>query len=1221
MSRVVLATPLDALGLVEASAGTGKTHTLAGLFARAVIAQRRAVPDVLAVTFTIRATQELHERVRGLLLRAADLAAQWRDGEHSRLDPVVQPGDTAATALLRQLIHDALADGSESLPALRRRLARAAREMDQAAITTIHGFCQRILGEHALETGQVLRAAEVVTNVREAREAIAVELWREWNARVEGNAWLRRTYADPSGLADALGDLMAAEPLLPQPREQMPPDPRPLLYIAWQKFRESFAANRDSAYDLFANAILGKHLNGSKYKKEQLDDLWSWLDAAVAVKKPPEDWLPLLDRYTPDALQAGCNKGKTAPYSPLCNAIAALFSLRADVACWNEAADLQRLHALRAEAIARDRARKHAFQQRDFDDLIDAMLAAVTDPVCGARLCAAVRAQFPLALIDEFQDTDARQWTIFERLFAGQLSSGDAAGGLLLVGDPKQAIYRFRGGDVHTYRRARAAARMAPALTENFRSRPCLVETVSALFTQPHLAGDALGEGIGFVATTPGGNVADDALQVDGVNAPALVFNELPAEVDANGKAKGWNKDAAIVHAARGCAQAIRDLLQLAAAGRVQRRDGKRQRALEPRDCAVLVRSHVEAVAMRHALSQLGVPAVATGRQSLFETEQAQELLTLLLALATPGDERRMRAALATRLFGFDAEQLQAIAGEGEAMQRMQRDFAAWRLRWEQHGPQAMLADVLAQQATRLLAQVDGERQLTCLLQLGELLQEARASTTQPRGLGPQGQVDWLRAAIASADKDDLEQQPRLESDAGRVQILTLHVSKGLEFPLVFLPFVAIGRLRKAPKMALYQLEGERVRQVPTRFRHGDEPAWEVACQRHQDEERDEDMRLLYVGLTRAREALWLWGGAVSNYEQSALKALLGGPHPSTQLRAVLGDRLRIEPPRLPDRNDRTRLAPAAPVDIPPPRIAARKLRRDWWIHSFSQLHRQKLHGVHALQDEAPAIDERPLAATPASVFEAVDPRFRGERFGNAVHHALEHADFDAWRDHHETAPPARERDVLVRALQSQDYAADSIDDGVHELTRLVAATLNAPLPEGGRLCDLPTSARVAEIEFHFVLADADSAVFLALLHAHGIALERRDFGAWPRLSGLMNGKIDLTYVNGGRVHVLDYKSNLLADYDPATLDGAMRASEYDLQALLYVVALHRWLRVRRGDGYDYARDFGGVRYLFCRGLVDRGSIGEAQAPGIVAPRFDSALVDAVDTLLAGGRA
>ncbi|QSX79129.1 UvrD-helicase domain-containing protein [Agrilutibacter solisilvae] len=1224
MSEAVLDTPLDNLGLIEASAGTGKTYTLAGLFARAVIVERRAVPDILAVTFTIRATQELHERVRDRLLRAADLAARWGDG-----DPAQQQDD-AGTALLRRLLSDALADGRETLPALRRRLDRAAREIDQAAIATIHGFCQRVLSEHALDTGQVLRPAEVVTSAREMHEAVALELWREWNSsgaadRADASAWLRARYGGPSGLADAMPVLLAPEPLLPLPPTHAGIDPRPALDAAWQAFRQSFAQHGEAAHDRIVAALQGKVLSGVKYKPEHVASLWAWLRTVVANDTPPTQWHDRLDRFTRAALADGCNKGQQPPDVPLCDAIAALIAARDAMSPWLEGQGLRCLHELRAQVRERARARKQAFQQRDFDDLIDVMLAAVTDPGHGPGLCAAVRRQFPLALIDEFQDTDARQWAIFDRLFgdhARQAGRGEDGNGLLLVGDPKQAIYRFRGGDVHTYQHAGAIAARVPPLAENFRSRPRVIETVNALFTHAYEAASGanapqpLGEGIDFAATAPGGRIADDALLIDGAPAPALVFNELPP----SDSGKDWNKDEAIEQLARGCAQAIRDLLAQAQDDRVLRRDGAVMRRVEARDCAVLVRAHAEAVAVRQALAQLGVPAVAAGRQSLFETPQAHELLTLLLALASPFDERRLRATLATRLFGFDAAQLHALADDGDALQAMQLDFAAWHLRWEQHGPQAMLSDVLARQATRLLALVDGERQLTCWLQLGELLQEARATATQPRGLGPQGQIDWLRAAIANADKDDFEQTPRLESDAGRVQILTLHASKGLEFALVFLPFVALGRKPKAPDVALYQWRGQRVRQVPTDHRYADEPAWGQAdlpgsaVALHVAEEQDEDMRLLYVGLTRAREALWVWGGAVSHHHASALDRLMGGMRPSADLQQALGDRLRVEQPRLPPAADAARLPPQPQAATPPARMAARKLRRDWWIHSFSQLHRQKPHGVNALHEETPATDERPLAATPPAVFEAVDPRFRGERFGNAVHHALEHAEFARWAGHDDDLPPLSQHDVLVQALESQDYAADSVEDGVRELTRLVAATLNAPLPEGGRLCDLPASARVAEIEFHFTLA-ADGAALLQLLHRHGIALDRRDFGVWPRLSGLMNGKIDLTYLSGGRVHVLDYKSNLLPDYDAGTLATAMRASEYDLQALLYVVALHRWLGVRRGADYDYARDFGGVRYLFCRGLQ------RDTARGIIAPAFDAALVTGVDALLAQGAA
>ena len=405
MSQVVLATPLDALGLIEASAGTGKTHTLAGLFARAVIAQRRAVPDVLAVTFTIRATQELHERVRGLLLRAAELAARWRDG-----DPARRAGDAAGTALLRQLIHDALADGGESLSVLRRRLARAAREMDQAAITTIHGFCQRVLGEHALETGQLLRPAEVVTNLREAREAIAVELWREWNARADDNAWLRKAYTDPSGLADALDDLMAPEALLPVTDGGCARHARRRLVAA--------AGDVPAARRARAAADRGRHRRQDP-EFRQKDDvvpvaaLREWFSSQGA--RGTVAALRGLVRLSNDYLLSICGKNKEAAV-PLRRC-----STRSNPTCG--------LRSDRSAAPARAARPGHRPRPRAQARLPAARLrrpdrcdARGGDRSCsGPRLCAAVRAQFPLALIDEFQDTDARQWTIFEHLFGGSM--------------------------------------------------------------------------------------------------------------------------------------------------------------------------------------------------------------------------------------------------------------------------------------------------------------------------------------------------------------------------------------------------------------------------------------------------------------------------------------------------------------------------------------------------------------------------------------------------------------------------------------------------------------------------------------------------------------------------------------------------------------------------------------------------------------------------------
>ncbi len=1194
MSDAVRDVDLERRELLEASAGTGKTYALAGLFARAVIVERLRVPQILAVTYTIAATQELHARVRLRLQQAAELAMAWREG-----DPPRRADDSPEIALLRELIHAALHPAGkegEPLPALRLRLGRAVRDMDLAAIATIHGFCQRLLAEHALDAGERLVANELQPDNRASRMALAVELWRAFSVDAADSDFLRRAFGDIGKLTEAIVPLLSFEPLLPEAPAVLPDDPRPQSDAAWQRLRAAFAAHGEQARGAVSAAIDAKLLHSGQYKAEHVEGLWTWLADRVRHAAAPEGAHEKCGKYTPAALAAGtlkASKGRT-PQSPLFEAMEAWMEAQQRVPAWREAADLQRLHALRAEAKARDAARKAAFNVRGFDDLVDAVYRALAAPESRDRLVAALHAQYPLVLVDEFQDTDARQWAIFDAISRG--------GGLVLVGDPKQAIYRFRGGDVHAYLRARADVDESARLERNFRSRRGVVDTVNALFAG--LPAGEMGAGIGYAPVEAA--KGDDGLSIDGEAAPAFVYRALPPVADESGAFRDRDAAETMAAGAAACAQAIRDWLQLAADGRAQRRDGERWRPLEARDCAVLVRRHSEAQAVRDALARLGVPAVATGNQSLVSGDAAQTLLTLLLALAAPGDERRLRAALALFLFGLDAAQLRALDDDGDALRRWQTRFEHWRLRWQQHGPQAMLTDVAAQQAETVLAFAEGERRLTHLLQLGETMQEANAAQ-----LGPHSQIDWLRAAIDRADDKDEAQWPRLESDASRVQILTLHKSKGLEFPLVFLPFAGVGlnASSKSGFIASHDDKGERVRQWKTDDAHGALP-WKQANGRAQQEESEEDMRLLYVGLTRAIDFLWTCGGAVFANSKSALCRLLGGALPSAFLRQELGDRLYVDDRPL-DPEDARRLRAAAAAPTPPPRAPLGPLRRDWWIHSFSQLHRQRPHGVAALVEETPAGDERSSADWPLAV-----RAFSGERFGNALHYALEHADFAAWRDAQDV--PDGETDLLRRALRSQGYREDQDDDGIAELAPLVRATLQAPLSAGDlgfRLCDLPPAQRIAELEFHFALDDADGAALLALLHAHGLASDRRDFGVWPRLNGLMNGKIDLIVRVDGRAFVIDYKSNYLPDSDEASLQRAMAAHEYDLQALLYAVAVHRWLRLRLGGEYRFERHFGGVRYLFCRGLDPRNP-----QRGVITPALPRELIEGADGLLSNGR-
>lgn len=1185
--------PLDGLRLIEASAGTGKTYTLATLVTRLVIERQLKIGQILAVTFTDAATQELRERLRRRLLLAARIAAE---------DPALAAGeDDAERAITRELVR-AQAE-TEGAAALRARLQRAAREIDLAAVVTIHGFCARVLAEHALETGQPFAAPEMIGSERELIDEIAVDLWRRFGEQATQAELLSLQWpGGPPALAADLGALLRAPLLLP-PAPADAADPLPALEAAAQALCEAHAQHAAQAFGAIEAAMAAKVLNGQTWRAALPGQLRQALDRWCANADPTQPIEPRIDRLTPAVLAEKTNKGKQAhtPSSPLFLAVERYLDAAAQRRRWLAAQALRLVHRLREAARARLAELKRLRRVQSFDDLI-AGVADALDGAHGEALAQRLREQYAVALVDEFQDTDVRQWRIFQKVFGEPA----AERGLFLIGDPKQAIYGFRGGDVHTYLGAAAQAEAAPPLDHNFRSRPSLLRAISALYAQ---AGEAafVDPRIRFREVAAGGAVADADLLRGGAIAPALTIRRLPAPDDGRRKAE-WSAPESRELATAACVAAIHAWLGDAREGRA--RIGAR--ALQPGDIAVLVRSHDEAARIQQALIAAGIAAVAAGRRSLFATEQAIELLTVFDALLHPGDGGRLRAALATVLIGLDGERIAALAGDEAAQAQWQARALLWRERWQRHGALALVSDLCAEHAPRLLALADGERRMTNLLQLGETLQEA-----DHRALGLLGLRDWLRLRIAEADDGDEKQQLRLESDAQRVQILTLHKSKGLEFGLVFLPFAAIGREPRGGRLCEYPdpVHG-RVLQVQVEGYEADAgeaggPEWEHARERAALEARSEDARLLYVGLTRARHALWLAGGPLYLAQASPLQPMLAdaealaAEHPGE---IVLDD----APPDCPP----APLPALAGGAVPAAREAVRSLPRDWWVYSFTQLtNEDDGAGRGALvADERGAQDEPETA--PAALA-AGDARFAGSRFGNVVHTALERVEFGAWRDWREgQAAPAGESEHLAAALRGEGYSEADIDDGLALLTSLVGLTLTAALPEGTRLCELPAHERRSEMEFHFALESVPVDRLLATLHAHDWLRERQAFGLRRRLEGLMTGKIDLVYAFQGRYYVLDYKTNRLPSYDPAQVDRAMGESEYTLQSLIYTVALHRWLRFRLGEAYDYARDFGGVRYLFCRGLDPADP-----AAGMYAHQPARALVDAVDALFGGGAA
>ncbi|HKU78664.1 MAG TPA: UvrD-helicase domain-containing protein, partial [Rhodanobacteraceae bacterium] len=828
------------------------------------------------------------------------------------------------------------------------------------------------------------------------------------------------------------------------------------------------------------------------------------------------------------------------------------------------------------------------------DQAVDRLAVALADGERGWRAAERIRARWKAALVDEFQDTDPRQWRVVETLFGPTT--------LVLVGDPKQAIYGFRGGDVFAWLQARAQARgEALRLAESWRAGAGLCKAVNALFSMPRAFIEA---GIEHPDIHSAAAVARRALLRDGEVLPALELWWLdPERVGHSQRSDISSKAHAIPAIQKACVAWISRMLHDDAV-RLRDKHGALH-ALRPGHIAVLVNSNAQAHAMQAALGRAGVPASCNLRASVYASDEAADLALLLDALAAPDDPQRARAARASLLAGDNAATIAAGIEDDMRQAAVLEGVAAWAAAAQQHGPMAWLHGLVANAAPRLLALPDGERRVANYLQLAELLQDLDATSFGIADLATR----FARARVEARDDADAARL-RLDTDADAVTIATVHAAKGLEYEVVLVPYAVLGRD-----------PGKQDKCPPLHWYHDDVNAARVAIgagasrnvmQRARDEIRAEEVRKFYVAVTRASALCVLPWGPINQMQHGAAYHLLhvaGREIPLSSDASGCDAALR----GLCERAD----GAARKVDLPSPaavrRQAAREadaselrarsftrtgLQRDWQVWSFSRLVRGSTNQAAADPrpgaGDASSIDGEPREAGPA-----------GAAFGTAVHAVFEQTDFAAWRD--AGGIPENARPLIERALADQGVA-----DGGGASRRSIELTgacvrdaLNTPLPCGTRLCDIAPERRKAEIEFHLSLSPARTPALYALLHAHGYQRQRGGVAA-ERLHGLLTGKIDLTFQHAGRFHIVDWKTNRCAPYDDAALRTEIAVHDYDLQWLIYTLALHRWLR-QRLPGYDYDRHVGAVYYLFVRGM------GEGR--GIHSDCPPRALIEAMDAL------
>ncbi|MFZ2947957.1 MAG: exodeoxyribonuclease V subunit beta [Desulfuromonadaceae bacterium] len=1159
---------ISGLNLIEASAGTGKTWTIAALYILLLLEKELRPEQILVVTYTKAATAELRERIRRRIATTLDLYSSGRAPADDDLERLLTSTRPQNSLRARQL------------------LTRALYSFDDAAIFTIHGFCQRALLENTFESGSLF-GSDMISDQSAIVKQVCDDFWRtrimsEPDDFVEHMAAAGYT---PEKLVKPLDGHFQNPDLIiiPQADEtQLAP-----LIMERDKIYIQVCALWNSCRGAIIEQIEQARLNQQSYKPSQIEAACASFErwAAGGNATVPNS---KLDFFSAEKIASKTTK--TSPFTPdhpflsLCqqlstvqNSIEQTFQSRI-IACQ---------HDFKKWLEQELSQRKNQLNQRAFDDLLlDLHLALEADS--GAVLAEKLRQRYKAAMIDEFQDTDPLQWNIFKRIGA------ELDYPLFLIGDPKQAIYSFRGADVFAY--LNAGKSVTPenmhTLGTNFRSDAALVKAVTTLFAanpDPFMCREIPFHPVGS------GRSAKDRLLFGGVP------DEQPFKVWVYPR-KNETKPEVKPVATRVIVQTVaEEIARLLVPGRVTISTSGTARQLKPGDIAVLVKTHKQADRVQEALSSLGIPSVQQGSATIFETSEAIDLLRILKGAAEPHREALVREALLTASIGLSANQVyRYVESSGE-----HPEWETWLLRFrnlhsaaESGGVVALVSRLLGNCGVRklLLSRSGGERCLTNLLHCTELLHQVE----REQGKSLTGLITWLERRINSPGKDDAALL-RLETDENAVMISTIHASKGLQYPVVFVPFAWDAPSGRVDRALFHNDEGDLVLDLAGE---------EENMQRAAAERKAEAARLLYVALTRAEFRCYLIWGGINGAVDSPLFQLLHGGTASKDGRSfsALSDRGILEDVQKLSGNSGV-FAGLMPSNLPVPpyqahsaagssytcRTLGQPIRDDWHVASFSGMTSGTGH-VFEPHDH----DSMPVAATAVQP-EAEQPPGgltlfdfpRGAKAGICLHEIFERLDY-----------PRLNSDSITSVA-----CASLAGNGFHEqwlpaVSGMVAAVISARIiPDSAdfSLSQLKTGDWQAEMEFYLPIRQLAPDTLRSLFER---ALDGERFGDFYELlsklsfrqsRGMLQGFIDLVFTHNGRFYILDWKSNHLgmkqSDYNQDAMHESMCRSAYILQYHLYTLALDRLLKVRL-PGYSYEKHFGGAIYLYLRGVAAGSALG-----------------------------
>ena len=1161
--------PLIGVNCIEASAGTGKTYTIAALYIRLILGHgeegtRNPQPadKILVVTFTDAATSELRDRIRSKIVEARKA---FKDMQSD--DPIIA-----------EIISD-LAHKREDCIDM---LVQAERQINETAIHTIHGFCQRILKQSAFETGTPFES-EFITDDQEIFNNVVADYWRKVFYKLDKNlaGVIHSKWKTPSDMINTVKAMITSNVKVLSPHN-ITEDSVASINSLHSTYIKTINTLKHSVDNQINDAVI--EIRNSGISKSAFQDryLSKWLEKINAwVKSETHDYShpPELEKFTYTFLEEKTKNGILANHA-LIDEISDFVSNKPSIHSYIIADAIAKCHS----ALEKEKAKKQVIS---FDDLLINLNDALCSEDGGDLLAQTIRESFPVAMIDESQDTDSIQYSIFKKIYHNAcIDECNQNYCLTTIGDPKQAIYSFRGADIYTYIDTKNDAQQHFTLDTNWRSTENMIDAVNTLFSINPQA--FLIKGIQYSPVSAPIRNNNTRLIVDG--SPASALNVIIDNADKVVSKKQYTETMANL-----TAKQISTLIH-SNDSYIADESGNNTR-VKPQDIAILVRTANEAEIIKDSLSKNGIDSVfLSAKTSVYSTHEAKDILRIITAMASP-TQRNIKSALATTLIDMSSDDLVEIDEREVTIEEAIDEFVTYKKIWVRHGVQAAISKLLEIRniVEHIMSKEQAERKIANILHIASALQSQQVQSHQQL-------IRFLNDKIEKPQSNSEDEQLQLESDRDLVQIITIHKSKGLEYKVVFIPFVLTNR--DITEAVFHDVDN-----IPT---FSPTPTKEQDKQAR-IEKMAEDVRLLYVAVTRSVYSCYLGIAPLMDGNKRSSTTIN-----KTAIGWLLNKSEYVSPNDLPsmmqdfanNNPDNINLIYAnqvksmckQPIDTVEPECTANQCStkhinlKNQFVTSYSALVSQ--HGGESTIALAPTdrdlevvIEDEEQTDVELSIFNFE----KGAKAGTFLHSIFEEINYNTRVDSDKTTSKIQEL-IAMNGETRRDSDSELIkkwSDWIEPIKTMVSSVLERNLMEGFsneqiRLCDIDMEHILPEMEFMFPIEDLNAISLSKLIAKHDSLSENLPDLEFSDISGMIKGFIDLTFKANGKYYVLDWKSNHLGDdssvYTIESIKESMRDHRYDLQYQIYSLALHKFLSTRIND-YNYETHFGGAFYVYLRGV------------------------------------